>query len=63
MKKTFTAAYPGEEFKYEFLDESINNAYGEVQNTSKLVAMGDGTDDLYQLPGSARTRDLYDHTP
>jgi len=42
MKKTFLTAYPGEEFKYEFLDESISNAYGNVQHTSQLLkwAMG-----------------------
>jgi putative ABC transport system permease protein len=42
MKKTFTASYPGEEFKYEFLDESINNAYGDVQHTSTLLQWATG---------------------
>jgi hypothetical protein len=37
MKKTFEAAYPGEEFHYDFLDESIRNAYGSVQQTSTLL--------------------------
>ena len=42
MKNTFAAAYPGEEFKYEFLDENITKAYGDVQKTSTLLqwAMG-----------------------
>ena len=42
MKKIFLAAYPGEEFKYEFLDENIANAYNSVQHTSQLLkwAMG-----------------------
>ena len=63
MKKTFTAAYPGEEFKYEFLDESITNAYGECAAYFTAFAMGHGPDDLYQLPGSARSRYLYHYTP
>ena len=42
MKKTFTANYPGEEFNYEFLDESINNAYGGVQHTSTLLKWATG---------------------
>jgi putative ABC transport system permease protein len=37
MKKTFAAAYPGEEFHYDFLDDSIKNAYGSVQQTSTLL--------------------------
>jgi putative ABC transport system permease protein len=42
MKKTFLHAYPGEEFKYEFLDESLANAYDNVRHTSQLLnwAMG-----------------------
>ena len=42
IKKTFMANYPGEEFKYEFLDESIANAYGEVQHTSILLQWATG---------------------
>ena len=42
MKKTFLAAYPGEEFKYEFLDKSIANAYDQVQHTSQLLAWATG---------------------
>jgi len=42
MKKTFATAYPGEEFKYEFLDESITNAYGEVQHVSSLLQWATG---------------------
>jgi putative ABC transport system permease protein len=42
MKKTFLAAYPGEEFKYEFLDESITNAYEDVQHTSQLLTWATG---------------------
>jgi len=42
MKKRFMAAYPGEEFKYEFLDQSINNAYGGVQQTSTLLRWATG---------------------
>jgi ABC-type antimicrobial peptide transport system permease subunit len=42
MKKSFSRLYPGEEFKYDFLDESIKNAYGSVEQTSTLLkwAMG-----------------------
>ena len=42
MKKTFAAAYPGEEFHYEFLDESIKNAYGGVEQTSTLLKWATG---------------------
>ncbi len=42
MKKIFMSAYPGEEFKCDFLDESIANAYGEVQKTSKLLQWATG---------------------
>jgi putative ABC transport system permease protein len=42
MKKTFMANYPGEEFKYEFLDQSITNAYGNVQQTSTLLQWATG---------------------
>jgi ABC-type antimicrobial peptide transport system permease subunit len=42
MKKTFMANYPGEEFKYEFLDQSIVNAYGSVQQTSTLLQWATG---------------------
>jgi putative ABC transport system permease protein len=42
MKKVFLAAYPDEEFKYEFLDESIANAYDQVQHTSQLLAWATG---------------------
>jgi len=42
MKKTLLAAWPGEEFKYEFLDESINNAYEDVQHTSQLISWATG---------------------
>ena len=37
MKKICLAAWPGEEFKYEFLDESVNNAYEDVRHTSQLI--------------------------
>jgi putative ABC transport system permease protein len=37
MKKTCLAAWPGEEFKYEFLDESVHNAYEDVRHTSQLI--------------------------
>lgn len=42
IKKTYLAAYPGEEFKYKFLDESLSEAYGNVHQTSQLLnwAMG-----------------------
>jgi putative ABC transport system permease protein len=42
IKKTFLTAYPGEEFKYKFLDESLSDAYGNVHHTSQLLnwAMG-----------------------
>jgi len=42
IKKLYLATYPGEEFKYKFLDESISEAYGNVQHTSQLLnwAMG-----------------------
>jgi len=42
IKKTFLAAYPGEEFKYKFLDEKLSDAYGSVRHTSQLLnwAMG-----------------------
>ncbi len=42
IKKTFMSAYPGEEFNHVFLDESITNAYGEVQNESKLLQWATG---------------------
>jgi putative ABC transport system permease protein len=42
MKKTGMAAWPGEEFKYEFLDESINNSYEDVQHTSQLIGWATG---------------------
>ena len=42
MKKTFMTNYPGEEFKYEFLDQSIVNAYGSVQQTSTLLQWATG---------------------
>ncbi len=42
MKKTCLTAWPGEEFKYEFLDESINNAYEDVQHTSQLIGWATG---------------------
>jgi putative ABC transport system permease protein len=42
IKKTYLSAYPGEEFKCDFLDESIANAYGEVQKTSKLLQWATG---------------------
>jgi putative ABC transport system permease protein len=42
MKKTFMANYPGEEFKYEFLDQSITNSYGNVQQTSTLLQWATG---------------------
>jgi putative ABC transport system permease protein len=42
MKKTCLTAWPGEEFKYEFLDESINNAYEDVQHTSQLITWATG---------------------
>ncbi len=42
MKKTFLTAYPDEEFKYEFLDESIANAYDQVQHTSQLLSWATG---------------------
>jgi ABC-type antimicrobial peptide transport system permease subunit len=42
IKKKFSSLYPGEEFRYEFLDQSIKNAYGGVEQTSTLLkwAMG-----------------------
>src|SRR5579863_568936 len=42
MKKTCLTAWPGEEFKYEFLDESINNSYEDVQHTSQLSSWATG---------------------
>ena len=42
MKKICLTAWPGEEFKYEFLDESINNAYEDVQHTSQLIGWATG---------------------
>ncbi len=42
MKKTFSTAYPGEEFHCEFLDESIKNAYGGVEQTSTLLKWATG---------------------
>jgi predicted lysophospholipase L1 biosynthesis ABC-type transport system permease subunit len=36
------ANYPGEEFNYEFLDDSIANAYGDVQHTSTLLQWATG---------------------
>jgi putative ABC transport system permease protein len=42
MKKTYLTAWPGEEFKYTFLDESINNAYEDVQHTSQLISWATG---------------------
>ena len=42
IKKTYLTAWPGEEFKYVFLDESINNAYEDVQHTSQLISWATG---------------------
>ena len=42
LKKTYLTAWPGEEFKYIFLDESISNAYGDVQHTSQLISWATG---------------------
>ena len=42
LKKTCLTAWPGEEFKYTFLDESINNAYEDVQHTSQLISWATG---------------------
>ena len=42
MKKIGLASWPGEEFKYVFLDESINNAYEDVQHTSQLISWATG---------------------
>ena len=42
MKKIGLASWSGEEFKYVFLDESINNAYEDVQHTSQLISWATG---------------------
>jgi ABC-type antimicrobial peptide transport system permease subunit len=42
MGKIYKQVYPGEEFKYEFFDESIANAYGDEQNISNLLKWATG---------------------
>jgi hypothetical protein len=42
MKKLFQSAYPGEEFRYSFLDEDISKAYGSEQKISVLLKWATG---------------------
>jgi putative ABC transport system permease protein len=42
MKKIFQSAYPGEEFRYSFLDEDISKAYGSEQKISQLLKWATG---------------------
>jgi len=42
MKKVFSKFYPGEEFKYEFFDESIAKFYKSEQDTEHLLAWATG---------------------
>lgn len=42
MKKLFQSVYPGEEFRYSFLDDDISKAYGSEQKISQLLKWSTG---------------------
>jgi putative ABC transport system permease protein len=42
MKKLFQSVYPGEEFRYSFLDDDLSKAYGSEQKISQLLKWSTG---------------------